>query len=327
MTEANAGEMPTEALAEPVPPAPEAVERFSPDLEKTTPEVVSEGEAPVTREAAAPALPEIEHAIGPMRQSVLDHLIDSVDAGPQSVAQILAAMPAGTSRNTTESAIKREFDVGRIERVGPGLYVLAKPKPPGPSKPPPSLEPPPPSPAGHTDEEWIARIEAWQVNPASWNIEEDGPPPNDTNHRIPLDVVGRFKDRLRKREERRRDAEAAAARQAAADAELRDQLLAATGGNFTPGPSLDDVSPIRVAMELVPLDSVLTSIRCKTDRKLYPKNEPATSWGDERLLKAIAEDYCRFFIVPSLVSAWAAAKAPGKRAAAPAAEVDVEVDV
>jgi hypothetical protein len=62
-----------------------------------------------------------------------------------------------------------------------------------------------------SDEEWIARIEAWQVNPACWNIEEDGPPPNDPNHRIPLDVVGRFKDRQAREAKEREKREGAAA--------------------------------------------------------------------------------------------------------------------
>jgi hypothetical protein len=73
-------------------------------------------------------LPQIEHPIGKLRQSVLDALIDADE--PLSVARILAKMPAGTSRNSAESAIKREFDAGRIKRVAPGTYVLAKPKPP-----------------------------------------------------------------------------------------------------------------------------------------------------------------------------------------------------
>jgi hypothetical protein len=40
------------------------------------------------------------------------------------------------------------------------------------------------------------------------------------------------------------------ARQAAADRELRDKLIAATGGNVIRGPGIDDVSPIRAAMEV-----------------------------------------------------------------------------
>ena len=237
---------------------------------------------------------------------MIDHLTDS--EGPQTVAEIIQG--TGLIRNTAEQAIFRAVQAGQIERTAPGTYKLAAPKPPR----PPSPEPPPPSPAGHTDEEWIARIEAWQVNRASWNIEEDGPPPNDPNHRIPLDVVGRFNDRRARGAKEREKRDAAAAKQEAADAALRDQLIAATGGNYTPGPGIQDISPIKVALELVPLNYILSAIRHKTDRKCYPKNEPATSWREVRLLKAIAEDYCQHLIVPSLVDAWgkAAAKAPKK---------------
>jgi hypothetical protein len=44
---------------------------------------------------------------------------------------------------------------------------------------------------------------------------------------------------------------------------------------------------------------------------MFPKNEPARSWSEERLLREIAENYCRTEIVPRLVAAWeAAGKAP-----------------
>jgi hypothetical protein len=205
---------------------------------------------------------------------------------------------------------------GQIERTAPGVYKLAAPKAPR----PPSPEPPPPSPAGHTDEEWIALIEAWQANPTTWNVERDGPPPNDPNHRIPLDVVGRFKDRQAREAKEREKREGAAARQEAADAALRDQLIAATGGNVIRSRDLDDVAPIRAAMEIIPLDSILSSIRMKTDRRIYPPNEPATSWRETRLLKKIAEDYCRFLLVPGMVESWSkAGKTPGKLASAPKA--------
>jgi len=235
---------------------------------------------------------------------VLDHLTDG--EGPQTVAEIIRG--TGLIRNTAEQAIFRAVQSEQIERIAPGTYRLAPPKP----LPPPSPEPPPPSPAGHTDGEWIARIEAWQVNPASWNIEEDGPPPNDPNNRVPRDVIARFKERVRKREERRKDAEAAAAKQAAADAELRNKLLAATAGNYSPGPGIEDLAPVKTILELVPFDVVYRVI-CRTISKLcYPGNPPLTSWGDRQLLKAIAVEYCEDVIVPSLVAGWGAAKAPGK---------------
>jgi hypothetical protein len=87
----------------------------------------------------------------------------------------------GLIRNTAEQAIFRAVQSEQIERTAPGTYRLAPPKPL------------PSSCNGHSNEEWVARIEAWQANPASWRVEEDGPPPNDPNHRIPLDVVGRLK--------------------------------------------------------------------------------------------------------------------------------------
>jgi hypothetical protein len=283
------------APAEPVPPAPEAAA----ELDAARLELDVPAETP----ADARALPEIEFPIGPVRQGVLDHLLDS--EGPQTVAQIIAGLGGNHTRNTVESAIKREFDVGRIERVAPGTYRLAPPKPPEALKPA--------APAGHSDEEWIARIEAWQVNPASWNVEQDGPPPNDPNHRIPLDVLGRFKDRVRKRDGRRRDAEAAAAQQGAADRELRDKLLAATAGNYSPGPGIDDVGPLKLILELVPFDVVYRVVCRKVSKLCYPGNAPLKSWGDRDLLNAIAAEYCEDVIVPSLVAGWAAAEtAPAK---------------
>lgn len=59
---------------------------------------------------------------------------------------------------------------------------------------------------------------------------------------------------MREREVRRKDAEAAAAKQAAADRELRDKLVAETHGNFLDGSGLNDLAPIGSAMEIVPLE-------------------------------------------------------------------------
>jgi hypothetical protein len=189
-----------------------------------------------------------------------------------------------------------------IERTAPGVYKLAAPKPL------------PPSRNGHTNDEWIARIEAWQVNPASWNIKEDGPPPNDPNHGIPLDVVGRFKDRQAREAKEREKREAAATRQAAADAELRNQLLATCRGNFTPGPGLDDLSPIKLILETVPLEYVLYAIRQKVDRRCFPRNPPLASWRDPKFLRAVADNYCGGVVIPSMVAAWeAAGKAPATK--------------
>jgi hypothetical protein len=226
------------------------------------------------------------------------HLTDS--EGPQSVEQILAG--TGLNRNACEQAIFRAKKAEQIIWVAPGVYALAPPKPL------------PSSRNGHSNEEWVARIEAWQVNPASWSIEEDGPPPNDPNHRIPLDVVGRFKDRQAREAKGREKREGAAAKQEAADAALRNQLLAACNGNFTPGPGLEDLAPVKAVLELVPLDRVLSAIRWKVDKRCYPANPTLTSWRDRHLLKAIGEYFCEAILVPSMVDAWAAAGTAPRKA-------------
>jgi hypothetical protein len=320
-----------EALADQMPPVPPASDvaaeveagpgtgatTTTDDFDNLGNSEVEAVEAPGAR-APERALPEIEHAIGPLRRAILDHLLDTAEAGPQSVAEILQAMPIGTSRNTLESALRRSHEAGHVERVAPGRYALSKPQPVGPPKPAP-----PPTP----EEEALVfdALERWVVDPASWNVAALGPAPDDENTQISLDIRRRFFDRVRKREQRRRDAEAAAAKQAEADRQLRDRLIAVTYGNYFPGPGLDDVAPIRAALELVPLDSILQSIRMKTDRRNYPPNEPATSWREERLLRKVAEDFCRFTIVPSMVKAWSeAGKAPGKPAGASGAAAPEE---
>ena len=265
-------------------------------------EVPAEPMPPAPPEAAAATAPEVESEDNrTARQRVLDHLTDS--EGEQSVEQILAG--TGLNRNACEQAIFRAKKAEQIIWVAPGVYALAPPKP---SKPLPSSR------NGHSNEEWVARIEAWQVNPASWNVEEDGPPPNDPNHRIPLDVVGRFKDRQAREAKEREKREAAAARQAAADAELRNQLLATCRGNFMPGPGLDDLSPIKLILETVPLDYVLYAIRQKVDRRCFPGNPPLASWRDPKFLRAVADNYCGGVVIPSMVAAWeAAGKAPATK--------------
>jgi hypothetical protein len=293
-TDATAGEAPTPELR---------------------PETVASAEAlsgPDAAEADAPALPEIEYPVGSTRRAIFDFLLDTVEAGPQSVAQILSMLPPGTSKNTGESAIKREFDSGRIERVGPGLYVLAKPKSPG----APPAPPPEPEPGSLSDEEWLAALDAWLIDPTTWDVEQLGPPRDQANHRIPRDVAARFAARLRRRE----DGKAAADQRAIADAALLAKLKGATGGNFEVGPGIEDLAPIKAALEIVPLDTILAAIRYKTDKKLCPTNEPATSWRLVPLLKAIAQHFCRFDVVPRLVDAWSAAKAPQRRATAPAVQ-------
>jgi hypothetical protein len=276
-----------------------------PETDDTMPPA-PDGAATPEAAPAPPAEPEVESEDNrTAREKVLDHFADCDDPD-QSVAQIIQG--TGLSRNTCEQAIFRAVQSEQLQRVSQGVYRLALPKPPSPPKPEP------PSRNGHTNEEWIARIVAWQANPASWNIEEDGPPPNDPNHRIPLDVVGRFKDRQAREAKKREKREGAAAKQEAADAELRDKLIAVTGGNYTPGPALDDVSPVRAMLELVPVDHILFALRCKIDKRAFPGNPPLTSWRDPKFLRAVADSYCSGVVIPSMVKAWGeAGKAPATK--------------
>jgi hypothetical protein len=274
---------------------------------------------------------EIPSSLGPVRRALLEHMIDSIEAGPQSVAQIIAALPVGTAKGTAEASILREFKAGRILRVGAGLYALAPPKPPAPPEPPRpgalklaavvagfSWPSDPEALAGKSEDEWFAALAAWHADPTTWV--DLGPQPDHAENRVPFDVMLRWKDRIRKRLERVREADAEAARRAAADAELRDQLIAVCQGNIIHSRRLDDVAPIRAALETVPLDTVLEAIRQATDRKLHPGNQPATSWRDERLLKAIAVHFARFTIAPAMAASWAAAgTAPQKPADVPSA--------
>jgi hypothetical protein len=306
MTDTTAGEAPTE-LVPPVPPVQEAAAEIETAASDAAP---PQADAPA-QQLGERSLPEIEHAIGPLRQAVLDHLLDT--EGPQSVSQILAAMPPGTTRGSAESAIKREFDVGRIERVAAGMYRLAPPRP---------IEPPKPAlaPTPEDDAIWFDALERWVVD-RSWDTERLGQPPDHAEARVPPPIRARFADRLRKREDRAKDRAAALERARAADRELRDQLLAATGGNFVPGPGLDDVAPIRAALELgVPLDRVLFAIRSQTDLRV-----PAitvTTWRDEKLLRRIGEYFWRFNVLPVLM---AAGKAQEKPAAASEPSAAVEL--
>jgi hypothetical protein len=304
---ATAGEMPIELEA-----AAQAV--AGPELEPPVPaddsfrrggENPEPADAPA-EQADARVLPEIERAIGATRQAVLDHFRDT--EGDQSMSQIKAALP-NVLPGTVEACVRREWEAGRLLRVSPGTYRLA-PKPPEPPKRPST--PPPPTP----DEEamWFDALEAWAVDPSSWNVEELGPPPDVPNNNIPPDIRMRFTDRLRKREEGRRDREAAIAKQAAADRELRDKLIGAAGNNIVRSSALDEVAPIRAAMELVPLNGILTSIRDGLHRLMCPASEPARSWRETRLLTRIAEDYCRRLIVPNLVDVWSkAGQAPAAK--------------
>lgn len=250
------------------------------------------------------ALPAIEHAIGETRMAILGHFGD-IKESCQSMNQIKMAFPH-IAPNTIETCVRREYEAGRLLRVAPGTYRLAPPEPPKSAAKAESTA----EPSG--EERLLAAIEAFWAD-HSWNETEFGPPPDSPNNKIPYSFLLRVNDRLRKREQRQRDAEAAAARQAAADHALLNRLLDACNGNYmTPSPDLGDLAPIKAVLEYVPLENVLASIRRKTE---YPRDQPVSSWREPVLLKAIAEDYCHHFMVPSMVRTWSTAGLPAPKPA------------
>jgi len=156
------------------------------------------------------------------------------------------------------------------------------------------------------------------------------PPPGQAGCLVPTDIISKFNDRVRKREQRRKEADEAAAKRAAADAELRARLLATCNGNYLPGPGLDDMTPIKAILELVPVDYILYAIRQKVDKRCFPGNPPLASWRDPKFLRAVADNYCGGVVIPSMVAAWeAAGKAPATKAhgsSPPAGHTPADID-
>src|SRR5258708_2005591 len=117
-----------------------------------------------------------------------------------------------------------------------------------------------------------------------------------------MPIEARFADRVRKRQERRKEAEAAVAKRAAADAELRAKLLAATGGNYTPGPGIDDLAPLKRAPGLVPLDRLLSGIGRASCRGRGEISGGAGSLKKKKNKTAVG--HANSTIVTNIVSAW-----------------------
>src|SRR6266699_1222674 len=137
------------AIAEPDAEPPEAA--AAPEVETSVSvELDAVASAAVPAERALPF--DVDH-LGPLRRAVLDALVDADE--PLSVARIIAEMPPVTTLGSAESAVKREFDQGRVIRTSPGHYTLA------PARPVEQPKPTPPDPvcSDHTDEQWFAWLE------------------------------------------------------------------------------------------------------------------------------------------------------------------------
>ncbi len=140
MTDVSVGEMPIEPVPS-IPPGPEATAELERAVQAAEVPAGDTGEVETEVVESFDPRVSIPETLGPVRRAILEGLIDG--EGALSVAELHALMPLGTPRGTVEAAILREYRSGRIERVGPGLYVLAKPKP---AEQPKSARQPPPTP-------------------------------------------------------------------------------------------------------------------------------------------------------------------------------------
>jgi hypothetical protein len=260
-------------------------------------------QAPAPEADTSAAALDLAFANGSTSDLIVEHFIDSAESGDQSMNAIKAALPH-IAGNTIESAVRRLAERGRLLRVSPGLYRLGPEKPAEPAAPP---QPESVRSDGMTNQDWLDALEAFFADPASWDTEKFGPSPDHVENNIPHAVKVRMNDRLRKREERRRDREAALAKQAEADRELRGRLIAGSYGNFTPGPGLDDVAPIRAMLQDVDIQFVMLGLKRRCDRRIDPQAPPLASWREPKFLESVARAALIGGLLPRLVEAWAAA--------------------
>jgi hypothetical protein len=83
------------------------------------------------------------------------------------------------------------------------------------------------------------------------------------------------RDAARKRQARERDRDAALARQAEGDRQLREQLIAACGANHAPQLADADLAPIRATLALgVSLPRILLAVKWRTE------NSTLETWRD-----------------------------------------------
>jgi hypothetical protein len=221
-----------------------------------------------------------------VRQKLLDHLADT--EGPQTVAQILEG--TGVNRNALEQALFRATKAEQIERIAPGTYKLAPPKPP----PPPRPEPPAPAVGGRTYEEWMAHFEAWYADPSTWNVATLGPAPGQPGCLAPMQASMMFARRLERRE-----------KQETEDFALLEKLLVACNGNYSRTVALADPRLIHVILNSgVPVEHIVSAIKAKVSRLAHPGNPTIAAWSEPWFLRAVAEQYACAVLAPRWVKRW-----------------------
>jgi hypothetical protein len=303
-------------------------------------------DAVASAEAPSAAAPESgaaapDDAPRSARELVLDHLTDTVEAGPQSIAQIVEG--TGIDRNTIDQVLLRATRAEEIEHVGRGLYKLAAPKPPAPPKQAveKAAAPPPlavaeadvelfrsllmatgghvvtaqPRGTGVTD---LTTVKAMIANGA--DLEADILP-TIRNHvgelaQRPLEswTAQWFVQGVAESHRRRLEAAAKPAAPAAPakpsvpaidDAELLEKLLTAGEGNFGTGPGIRDLRPIRIMLaDGVELDDILRALRDKVSRRASAYATTLLSWSEPRFFRMVAESQVRRTVVPGWVGRW-----------------------
>jgi hypothetical protein len=142
---------------------------------------------------------------------------------------------------------------------------------------------------GRTLGEWLQWLRSWdQGDP--WC--GPGEAPDQDGSLVPLDVLIQWRAEKNVRAE-----------QLAHDLALLERLLEATGGNIVKSDALADIRPIHLMLASeIPLDRIISVIKCKHDRRCFPGNPPLTSWSD--LFKPVAEDHARFVLARRMVERW-----------------------
>jgi hypothetical protein len=220
--------------------------------------------------------------VGSAVQQVLDCLLDS-DAAELSMNQLKLQLPH-ILPGTVEQSVRRLANAGRLERTAPGVYKLGTPA--------------------------TAAAEHAEPEPAPAPEPVPAPAPDQARQAAMASAE-------RKHAQRERDRAAVLARQAEADAALRDRLVEAAGNNVQPGLGIDDVSPVHRALALgIPLSTVLSAVSSAHGLQACPANPRAETWRSPDLIRRIARLHARA-LERQIVAHLEAAKPAPRAASAP----------